>query len=133
MNKEITSSIRFERVHIIQKTNMSSTETARDVIAPIKFNETETFIFTDLSQETLTRRRALKPLVNQLQAKNISYRWGFPACLVAKNQGVSATLQFPEDLKEFCSKLDLPCINIENWEKRTHEWGKLSDRQWKKV
>lgn len=67
----------------------------------------------DLSQKTLSRRRALKPLINQLQAKNISYRWGLAACLVAKNQGISATLRFPEDLKDFCSKLDLPYINLE--------------------
>lgn len=58
-------------------------------------------IFTDLSPETLARRRALKHLLSHLQEKNMSYRWGFPACLIAKNQVVSATLRFPEDIQEF--------------------------------
>lgn len=135
LKKEVSSPIRFERVHRIQKITKSSTDTARDVIArfshfeikqqvsygmksaaSIESNGAKLLIFTDLSQETLARRRALKPLINQIQAKNISYRWGFPACLKAKSQGVSATLQFPED---FCSKLDLPCIHLENWVKKT--------------
>lgn len=159
LKREIASSIRFERVHRIQKITMPSTDTRhmpstdiRDVIArffdyeikqqvsfgmrsaaPVECNGAKILIFTDLSQETLACRRALKPLIAQLQGKNISYRWGFPACLLAKSQGISATLQFPEDLKDFCSKLDMPLVNLENWEKRPPDWGKLKDQSWNKV
>lgn len=51
----------------------------------IDFNGFKLSIFTDLSPETLACRRALRPLPSQLQARDITYRWGFPACLFAKN------------------------------------------------
>lgn len=151
LKKVIPSPMRFERVHRIQKITKPPTDTVRDVIArfsdygikqeisrgmrsaaPIEINGAKILIFTDLSQETLARRRALKPLITQLQGKNISYRWGFPACLIATNQGTSATLRFPEDLNDFCSKLDMPLVNLENWEKKNPEWEKLG-QTWNKV
>lgn len=52
-------------------------------------------IFPDLSQETLDRRRALKPLLAQLRADGVTYRWGFPACLIATKNGRSFTLLVP--------------------------------------
>lgn len=85
--------------------------------AALGFDGRKLLIFSDPSTETLARRRAIKPLTIQLQAKNISSRWGFPVCLTAKNQGISADLRFPEDLKEFCTKLGLPYPNLDNWEK----------------
>lgn len=102
--------MRFERVYRIQRKKVLS-HTGRDVIArflhyeveeqvsqgmrngaSIEFNGTKLLIFTDLSPKTLAHRRTLKPLISQLQAKNISYRWGFPACLIAINQGIPSTL-----------------------------------------
>lgn len=46
----------------------------------ISFEGTDLQIFMDLSRDTLTRR-LLKPLTEQMRTSNISYRWGFPACL----------------------------------------------------
>lgn len=144
--------IRFEGLHRIQKINKSSGDFPRDVIArfhhyelkeqvsrstrnsiPMEYMGAKLLIFTDLSPETLARRRALKPLTSHLQENNIIYRWGFPACLIAKNQGVSTNLRFPEDKKEFCSKLGLQFIKLENWEKRPPAWKKLKDQEWNKV
>lgn len=81
----------------------------------MEYKGTKLLIFSDLAPETLALRRALKHLTSQLQANNIPYRWGFPACLMVKKQGVSAIVRFPKDIKEFCSRLNIQYIQVENW------------------
>lgn len=137
LKREASMPLLFERFHRTQKMKKVAGDLPRDVIArfhhydmkeqvsqstrnsiSMDYMANKLLIFTDLSPETLARRRALKPLISHLQENNISYRWGFPDCLIAKNQRVSVTLRFPEDIKEFCNKLGLPFIKLENWEKR---------------
>lgn len=68
----------------------------------------ENQIFQDLSQETLRRRRALKPLLPILCEHQVQYNWSFPACLIGIKNGCTATLRFIEDTVDFCRKLDIP-------------------------
>lgn len=82
---------------------------------PLKYEEVDLQIFTDLAPETLGRRRLLKPLLEQMRIKNIKYSWGFPACLIGQKDGRSTRLRFPEDLQEFCNKLDLQAPVIPGW------------------
>lgn len=65
-------------------------------------------VFPDLTKETLERRRALKPLLDQLRGDGATYRWGFPACLIATKDGRSSTLRFPEDLPAFSHEIGIP-------------------------
>lgn len=64
--------------------------------------------FQDLSQETLKRRRALKPLLAILCENQVQYNWGFPSCLIGRKNGCTARLRFIKDTVEFCRKLDIP-------------------------
>lgn len=84
LDKEISSPIHFDRVHRIQKANMVPTDVARDVVAR--------FTHYEIKQQVTYGMRSAAPI---------------------KFNG-SEIIIFTEDLKDFCSKLDLPCINLEN-------------------
>lgn len=79
---------------------------------PLKYEGVDLQVFTDLAPETLARGRLLRPLLEQMQIKNIKYSWGFPACLIGQKDGRSIRLRFPEDVQEFCNKLDLQVPGI---------------------
>lgn len=126
LGREATEILKLDRVHRITRYQSQVEDKPRDVIkrfyyaeekskimegirtaAEISYDGSELQIFSDLSTETLARRRLLKPLTEQMRALNVTYQWGFPACLKGKKDGRSAVLRFPEDLRDFCSKLDL--------------------------
>ena len=135
LEKPIEDPIRIERVHRVGNPQRTRSDRARDVIIrfrlyedkeivwkklrgqpPIVYEGTELQIFSDLSLETLARRRVLKPLLKRMMDLNMKYTWGFPACLVGTKDGRSATLRFPEDLEEFCKKLDIQIPDLPGWE-----------------
>lgn len=89
-------------------------------------------LFTDLSPTTLARRRALRPLTTILQAKNINYRWGFPIILTVNHQGTTVRLRSQDEVQEFCDKLGLQRIKIENWEIELPKWKTLENSTWNK-
>lgn len=78
------------------------------------FQGTEVKIFQDLLNITLQRRRELRPLLDLLCSRAITYRGKFPFCLLATAQGCTALLKVPEDLDHFCSTLDIPFIELPN-------------------
>lgn len=90
---------------------------------PIVYEGREIQIFQDLSQDTLRRRRTLKPLLKTLQDNGLQYNWGFPACLNVKRNGRTIRLRFPEEIPEFCKKLEIPLP------KNPEETTKRTDRQ----
>lgn len=58
-------------------------------------------LFTDLAPSTVQKRRTLRPLLQQLQNKQIKYRWSFPFKLSFTYKGRShsfSTFQTGEDL-----------------------------------
>lgn len=128
------SQIKIERVHRIRKPPNLPAGLPRDIILRFQYYEDRVKIwrrlreitlselkgkkiqiFADLAPETLNRRRLLKPLLEQMKRTNVKYIWGFPACLIGYNEGRSATLRFPEDLEEFCKKLNLQTIELPGW------------------
>lgn len=91
------SELKIDRVHRIRKPPNMRDDAPRDVIVkfhqfedkakiwsklrgalPIKFNNQEIQIFSDLSAGTLARRRQLRPLLDLLRGANLKYSWGFP-------------------------------------------------------
>ncbi|CAH2285779.1 Hypothetical predicted protein, partial [Pelobates cultripes] len=48
---------------------------------PLLFHEAPITIYPDLSWLTLQARRILRPITDQLRARNIRYRWGYPLAL----------------------------------------------------
>lgn len=129
-----TEKIKFERIHRIRKPAEMAGDILRDVIErfhkfqdkeqiwtslksnqPAKYKETSLQIFPDLAAENLSRRRTLKPLLKQLKRYKIQYSWGFPACLIGRNEGRSATLRFQKDTDKFCNRLDIPLLEIPGW------------------
>ena len=126
--------LKIERVHRLGRIREGGDKWARDIIVRFSYFEdkaeiwsklrrkpslsydgSEIQVFTDLAWETLARRRSLKPLLEQMRQLNISYQWGFPACLIGNRDGVSAKLVFPEDLLGFCRKLDMPIPDLPGW------------------
>lgn len=82
----------------------------------IDFDGSTLNIYPDISKETLDCRRALKPLLEQLRGDGITYRWGFPACLIATKNGGSFTLRFPEEHCAFLQDLNLPHMELPVWQ-----------------
>ncbi|XP_040181176.1 meiosis-specific nuclear structural protein 1-like [Rana temporaria] len=92
--------LKIERVHRVGNPQQIERYGPRDVIVrfrnyvdkaeiwgrlrgkSLRYRDIELQIFSDLSKETLARRRHLKPLLDLMRAHNIKYQWGFPACLI---------------------------------------------------
>lgn len=72
-------------------------------------------LFQDLSKFTLDRRRALKPLVEQLRRNNLQYRWKFPFQLQVQKEGLTAAFSDLEDLPQFLATFNLPEVELPDW------------------
>ena len=57
-------------------------------------------IFADISQLTIAKRRAMKPLLIELQQRNIKYQWGFPFSLRFTYQGTKIVCRSPDQLHQ---------------------------------
>lgn len=104
--KEESNEIKIERVHRIRRPQGMSIDIPRDIIvrfeswevknhiwrnlkgkSPITFEGKEIQIFQDLSQETLRRRRTLKPLLKILQEQEIQLQLGLSSMPDSKKKG----------------------------------------------
>lgn len=72
-------------------------------------------LYQDLSPLTLQQRRILKPLLGSLRSRGATYHWQFPFGLSATLNGQTTSLQFPEDLPYFCDRMDLPPLDLPEW------------------
>lgn len=98
IDREGEDCLKIERIHRVGYARNVRTERPRDIIVRFRFYEdkweiwkklrgkppimvegAEIQIYADLAQETLARRRLLKPLLEIMKAQNIKYTWGFPA------------------------------------------------------
>lgn len=82
-------------------------EAARDHRQPLKFQENEYQLFTDLALTMLQKRRAMKPLLAKLQQHGIQYKWGFPFALIFNYKGKRYALKTPEELDNCLRDLKL--------------------------
>ncbi|CAH2293629.1 Hypothetical predicted protein [Pelobates cultripes] len=76
---------------------------------------TQIQILPDLAWLMLQGRRALRPITQALQAKEIRYRWGYPFSLTASHQGVQSCITIVLDVPDFIKTFDLPQIEIQDW------------------
>lgn len=148
LGNPVTDPLQFDRVHhALRPRNVTSVQ-PRDVICclhknavmtklwntpNIDFDRAVINIFPDLSKETLDHRRALKPLLDQLRTDGITYRWGFPACLIATKNGCSFTLRFPEELSTFLQDLNLPPVELPRWQGPIPRFSVSLEPQWWKT
>lgn len=98
LGREAAEILKLDRVHKIIRYQSQADDRPRDVIVRFHFFEekskiieniqktagisnegTELQVFSDLSAETMARRRLLKPLTEQMRTANVPYQWGFPA------------------------------------------------------
>ena len=64
-------------------------------------------LFADISQLTITKRRAMKPLLMGLQQHQIKYQWGFPFSLRFTYQGSKIVCRSPDQLHQALMDLKL--------------------------
>ncbi|CAH2285461.1 Hypothetical predicted protein [Pelobates cultripes] len=64
-------------------------------------------LFTDLSAETLWRRRSFKPVAEALRHHRIPYRWGYPAKLLITKGEKLLTAASPKEGLELLHKWDI--------------------------
>lgn len=79
---------------------------------PIKYEERTLQIFADLSQDTLRRRKRIRPLLEVMQNHEIQYNWGLATCLIGQKNGHTVKLRFLEEIKDFCKSLEIPTPEI---------------------
>lgn len=72
-------------------------------------------LYQDLSQITVRQHRALRPLLQQLRARNLVYKWQFPFCLSTTYQKRSYNLCTPGDLPDFCTQLQMEVLFLPDW------------------
>lgn len=144
--------LKIDRVHRALRPRNLSTDIPRDVIcrvhyyeekelimkkardaAPLDFDGATLSFFPDLARETLDRRRALKPLTEKLRAASINYRWTFPAALIARRDGKTAVLRFPEDLEKFCMDVSITPPELPGWQDTIPPLPHNSEPRWQKV
>lgn len=85
------------------------------VLMPLQHNDKEIRIYQDLSSITLQHRREMRPLLEVLRTKGITYCWKFPFGLAASSHDRSTLLRVPEDLHHFCETLDIPLTEVPEW------------------
>lgn len=151
LDKAVEVCLKIKRIHWIRKPQNIATDLPRDVLVrfqlyeekaqiwgemrrrpPLKYEGVDLQLFTDLAPETLARWRLFKPLLEQILIKNIKYSWGFLVSLIGQKDRRSTKLRSPEDLQEFCNKLDLQAKVIPGWteeeiltQKKEEQWQKL--------
>lgn len=64
-------------------------------------------IFADLSQVTISKRRAMKIHLLELQRNNITYQWGFPFSIRFTYQGNRHICRSPNELQQALQDLNL--------------------------
>lgn len=122
--------------HKLKELIMQKTRTA----GQITFSDMKIEVYQDLAWITLQQRRALRPLTKSLHEKGVKYRWGYPFALVVHKDGRSYTLREPDDLRQFCTDLGLPVMDVEEWRHlmyngddlpvpRVQDWESPSKRQ----
>lgn len=67
----------------------------------VEFDGTQISLFTDLTYRTLMQRQTVRPLLEALRAIDVKYRWGFPFCIMAAQNGKTAVLRTKDDLQHF--------------------------------
>uniref|UniRef100_A0A8C5MWX4 Uncharacterized protein n=1 Tax=Leptobrachium leishanense TaxID=445787 RepID=A0A8C5MWX4_9ANUR len=81
----------------------------------IKVDGQVILFFQDVSWTTLQARRALKPLTEALQERDIRYRWGFPLSLQVTHNNQVHSVACPEDIPDFVRVFGLPEVDIPDW------------------
>uniref|UniRef100_A0A8C5LV70 Uncharacterized protein n=1 Tax=Leptobrachium leishanense TaxID=445787 RepID=A0A8C5LV70_9ANUR len=90
--------------------------TARNA-SPWRYLDMDVELYQDLSAFTLAARRALRPVTSSLREAGIPYRWGHPFALVVRRGPILHALNYYSDVPDFLAALDIPPLEIEDWEK----------------
>lgn len=72
-------------------------------------------ILPDLSRATLKRRALLRPLLELVKQKGLTYRWGYPLSVLFRKDTSSFTLQRTEDLPALFRFMDTEPIQVPYW------------------
>uniref|UniRef100_A0A8C5LWR2 Uncharacterized protein n=1 Tax=Leptobrachium leishanense TaxID=445787 RepID=A0A8C5LWR2_9ANUR len=86
-------------------------------------------LFHDLSPFTLAARRCLLPVTQALRQAGIQYRWGFPFALSVERNGIRHVIQRPADVRDFLHEMDLPGMNVRDWESDQRKDGPAPSSQ----
>lgn len=134
LEKPEDSEIEFVRAHRALRARGPDNQPPRDVICCLQsfalkeeimqkarrndrivFNGETIMLFQDLSQITLKKRRALRPLLEELRNKGMRYTWRFTFALLVTHNGRQFALRSPDDLEYFCSGLQLNPMELPDW------------------
>lgn len=81
----------------------------------IEYEGAQLMLLQDLSRYTMMKRKAVKPLLDILRQKEISYRWGFPFQIKVHRNGHNIFFRDMGDLPNFLINLQLPLVDLPAW------------------
>ncbi|CAH2326271.1 Hypothetical predicted protein [Pelobates cultripes] len=131
-----TEKLLLDRVHRVPKPQHLPSTTPRDVLVRIHFFNTKELIlrahrnkkdiperfrgislFSDLSAETMRRRRTYKDITESLRSNNISYRWGYPVKLIILKEEGNITLTSPAEGEELLQRWKIHLLHEQDKDK----------------
>lgn len=84
-------------------------------VCHVDFDGAKLSLFPYFSRHSLMQSRALKMLLEVLEAAHLIYRLRFPFCLSVTKDGHQVTLRHKTDLPQFLSHLGLASVDILDW------------------
>uniref|UniRef100_A0A8C5PME2 Uncharacterized protein n=1 Tax=Leptobrachium leishanense TaxID=445787 RepID=A0A8C5PME2_9ANUR len=134
LQRPLDAPLLFDRAHRALKAKGTPSSAPRDIICRLHYyvdkerilmaSRNSNFqdrlgnplqVFPDLSWTTLQARRALRPLTQILQDRQIKYRWGYPLSLTTIIDGESFFVSSPEDITPLTSALGVAPLTIPDW------------------
>lgn len=84
-------------------------------VGVLEFDGAAVHLLPDVSRKTLLMRRSLKPLLDGLGEKGLTYKWGHPFHLIFHKGPDTFSLRHPSELPDLFSFADMEPFPVPNW------------------
>lgn len=84
-------------------------------VGVLEFDGVAIHLFPDIVRRTLMMRRALKPLLDSIGEKGLTYKWGHPFHLIVRKGTDTFPLRHPSELPHLFSFAEMNPIAVPNW------------------
>lgn len=84
-------------------------------VGVLEFDGAAIHLLPDISRRTLLMRRTLKPLLDGISEKGLTYKWGHPFHLIVRKGASTFTLRHPSELPHLFTFTEMNPVDVPNW------------------
>lgn len=84
-------------------------------VGVLEFDGVAIHLLLDISRRTLMMRRALKPLLDGISEKGLTYKWGHPFHLIVRKGANTFTLRLPSEFPHLFTFAEMNPVAVPNW------------------